>query len=81
MRLSPHDRKGDHMAHGLLCFCKKCTGGNFKSRSGKSSQSKQQSANRKANQQARGSGKFGDGSNVHNGASRSQSGQPKRGRR
>jgi hypothetical protein len=51
---------------------------NFQPRSNKSQQSRQQSAQRKANQQARGSGKFGNGSNVHNGASRSQSGQSNR---
>lgn len=54
--------------------------GGFQSRSNKSQQSKQQSADRKAAQQQRGSNKFGSGSNVHNGASRSQSGQPKRGK-
>ena len=50
-------------------------GGN---RSNKSAQSKAQAAARKAAQQARGSAKFTNGSNVHNGASRGQSGQPKR---
>lgn len=41
---------------------------------GKSNQSKAQSAARKAAQANRPSKKFADGSNTHNGASRSQSG-------
>jgi hypothetical protein len=46
--------------------------------SNKSEQAKQKSADRKQKQQERGSAKFQNKSNVHNGASRSQSGQPKR---
>ena len=42
------------------------------------SQKAQQAADRKKAQQNRGSSKFGAGSNVHNGASKGQSGQPKR---
>lgn len=44
----------------------------------KSEQAKQQSAARKKAQEGRGSAKFQPGSNVHNGASRGQSGQPKK---
>lgn len=44
----------------------------------KSDQAKQQSAQRKQAQQERGSKQFQNKSNVHNGASRGQSGQPKR---
>ena len=73
-----HIEKVIIMGHGLLCFCKKCTGGSFQSRSNKSRQSQQKSAQRKSNQQQRGSGGFTGGSNPHIGASRSQSGQPKR---
>lgn len=46
--------------------------------SNKGTQAKAKSAARKAAQKERGSAKFKAGSNVHNGASRSQSGQPKR---
>lgn len=45
---------------------------------GKSEQSKAQSAARLAAQKERGSAKFKAGSNVHNGASKGQSGQPKK---
>ena len=41
----------------------------------KNSQKAQQSAARKAAQQQRGSSKFKEGSNVHSGGSRGQSGQ------
>ena len=44
----------------------------------KSEQAKKQSAERLKKQQERGSTKFGSGSNVHNGASKGQSGQPKK---
>lgn len=46
--------------------------------SNKNAQAKQKSAERKQKQQDRGSAKFQNKSNVHNGASRGQSGQPKR---
>jgi hypothetical protein len=49
-----------------------------KPRGNKSEQSKAQSAARKEKQKERGSTGFKNGSNVHNGASRSQSGQPKK---
>jgi hypothetical protein len=42
------------------------------------SQKAQQAAARKAAQAVRGSNAFKSGSNVHNGASKSQSGQPKK---
>ena len=41
-------------------------------------QKAQQAAARKLAQQQRGSSRFTGGSNVHNGASKGQSGQPKR---
>jgi len=51
---------------------------NFHSNGGKSQQGHQQGAARKAAQQQRGSSGFKGGSNVHNGASKGQSGQPKK---
>jgi len=51
---------------------------NFQSNGGKSQQGHNQGAERKAAQQQRGSGNFKNGSNVHNGASKGQSGQPKK---
>jgi hypothetical protein len=46
--------------------------------SNKSQQARAKSLARKVAQSTRGSAKFKGGSNVHNGASRGQSGQPKR---
>lgn len=47
-------------------------------RNNKSEQSKRQSEERKRKQALRGAKQFQEGSNVHNGASLSQSGQPKK---
>jgi len=72
--------RGNQMAHGISCFCNKCTG-KSKNRSNKSGQAKQQSAARVAKQRERGSAKFGD-TNTHGdsqkGGGQNSTGKPRR---